>query len=224
MAERIIAIGDIHGCAVALRRLLDELQPSREDLVVPLGDFVDRGPDSREVIDQLLALEQTCQLVPLMGNHELMMLRAINDLGSLRFWLECGGMATVESYGGGMDIPEPHLEFLRRCCRFVETDDFIFVHANYDPDLPLDAQPDQRLFWEHVLTNPPGRHISGKTVIVGHTPQPSGEILDLGHLICLDTYCYGSGWLTALDVVNWRAWQVNKEGQLRAAPDSEPAS
>ena len=222
MADRIIAIGDIHGCAVAFRRLIDELQPSEGDLIVPLGDYVDRGPDSRGVIELLLELEQSCQLIPLMGNHELMMLRALNDLGSLRFWLECGGMATVESYGGGMDIPEPHLQFLRRCCRYVETEDFIFLHANYDPDLSLEAQPDHLLFWQHVLKDPPGRHISGKKVIVGHTPQSSGEVLDLGHLICIDTYCYGTGWLTALDLANNHMWQANKDGQLRdgsALPD-----
>lgn len=216
MSARIIAIGDIHGCEAALRRLLAEVQPAAGDLIVPLGDFVDRGPDSRGVVELLLDLEHECQLVPLIGNHELMMLRALNDLGSLRFWLECGGMATVDSYGGGMDIPESHLDFLRRCCRYVETDEFIFLHANYDPDLPLDAQPDQLLFWQHVLDDPPGQHVSGKTVIVGHTPQSSGEIRDLGHLICIDTYCYGTGWLTALDLTNNRVWQANKDGQLRS--------
>ena len=103
-------------------------------------------------MDLLLELERRCQLTPVMGNHELMMLRALNDLGSLRFWLECGGMVTVESYGGGMEIPEPHLAFLHRCCRFVETEGCIFLHANYDAELPLEVQPDRLLFWEHVFS------------------------------------------------------------------------
>lgn len=215
MPPRIIAIGDIHGCAKALRRLIQEIEPEPSDLIVPLGDFVDRGPESREVLDQLLELESECQLVPILGNHELMMLRALRDLGSLRYWLEIGGMATIDSYGGGMDIPETHLEFLQKCCRYVETEDFIFLHANYDADVPLEMQPDRLLFWEHLIKNVPGPHVSGKTVIVGHTPQASGEILDLGHVICLDTHCVGEGWLTAMELRTKTKWQVNKDGDLR---------
>jgi serine/threonine protein phosphatase 1 len=216
MSQRIIAIGDIHGCAQALRRLVAEIQPTTSDLIVPLGDFVDRGPDSRDVVEQLLKLERQCQLVPLLGNHELMMLQALNDVASLRFWLECGGLATIESYGEGMDIPETHVAFLQRCCRFVETDNFVFVHANYDARLPWERQPDRLLFWEHVFSQVPDRHRSGKPVIVGHTPQVSGEILDLGHLICIDTYCVGGGWLTALELETNTVWQVNKAGELRS--------
>ena len=217
MPKRTIAVGDIHGCALALQRLIEAVRPTADDLVVTLGDYVDRGPESRQVVDLLIDLEDRCQLAPLLGNHEIMMLEALEDLESLRFWLECGGMATVESYGGGMEeIPAAHLAFFHRCHRFVETEDFIFLHANYDPDLPLDAQPDRLLFWEHVVRRLPPEHYTGKTVIVGHTPQTSGEILDLGHLICLDTYCVGDGWLTAMEMESRQVWQANKQGELRA--------
>lgn len=216
MAARTIAIGDIHGCATALQQLVQEIQPQPEDLIVPLGDFVDRGPDSRQVLDQLIELDRQCQLVPLLGNHEIMMLQALANLESLSFWLQCGGMATVESYGGGMDIPESHIAFIQRCCRYVEIQDYLFVHANYDPELPLDQQPDRLLFWEHVIRNAPAPHRSGKTAIVGHTPQTTGEVLDLGHLICIDTYCIGDGWLTALEVNSRQLWQVSKQGEVRS--------
>jgi serine/threonine protein phosphatase 1 len=216
MPERTIAIGDIHGCADAFERLLDDIGPTTRDLVVPLGDFVDRGPDSRRVLDTLLELEGRCQLVPIIGNHEIMMLQALGDLSSLRFWLECGGMATVESYGGALeDVPESHLDFMQRCCRFVETEKHLLVHANYDPDAPLESQPDQLLFWEHVVRTLPSPHQSGKTAVVGHTPQKSGEILNLDYLVCIDTYCVGDGWLTAVDVQSGTVWQTNQRGDSR---------
>ena len=217
MPERIIAIGDIHGCAKAFEALIDKIQPTPDDLVIPLGDYVDRGPDSRRVLELLIDLKDRCRLMPLLGNHEIMLLQAMEDLGLLRFWLECGGMATVDSYDGGLEnMPQEHVVFLQQCYRFVETDRFIFVHANYDPRLPLEAQPDQLLFWEHVIRTLPGQHFSGKTAVVGHTPQPQGEILDLGYLLCIDTYCVGDGWLTAIDVEGGAIWQVNKQGELRA--------
>jgi serine/threonine protein phosphatase 1 len=217
MPDRTIAIGDIHGCAAALETLIGEIQPTADDLVIPLGDYVDRGPDTRRALDLLIELDDRCQLVPLLGNHEIMMLQAIADLGALQFWLECGGMATVESYGGALEhIPQEHLAFLHRCCRFVETDRFVFVHANYDANLPLEAQPDFLLFWQHVVHTLPGQHRSGKTAIVGHTPQTNGEILDVGYLICIDTYCVGDGWLTALDVESGTIWQADKHGELRS--------
>jgi serine/threonine protein phosphatase 1 len=219
MPNRIIAIGDIHGCAKALESLIQRVQPAPDDLIIPMGDYVDRGPDSRRVLDLLIDLTTRCHVVPLLGNHEIMMLQ---DLGSLRMWLECGGMATVDSYNGALEtIPQHHLDFLRNCCRYVETEQFMFVHANYDAYLPLGEQPDNLLFWEHVVRRLPEPHQSGKKVIVGHTPQSDGEILDLGHLICIDTYCVGGGWLTGLEVGNGTTWQVDQDGQPRVRAASE---
>ena len=83
-----------------------------------------------------------------------------------------------------------------------------------DP-LPMVEQPALILRWESLRDMTPGPHESGKTVIVGHTSQKGGEILDLGHLVCIDTYCCGGGWLTALDVDTEEVWQVNRNGELR---------
>src|SRR4051812_30312448 len=77
MAGRTIAIGDVHGCLRALAALLDAIGPDWEDTLVPLGDYIDRGPDSRGVLDQLLALAKRCRLVPLLGNHEEMLIAAV---------------------------------------------------------------------------------------------------------------------------------------------------
>jgi serine/threonine protein phosphatase 1 len=216
MPHRTIAIGDIHGCAKALARLIEAIQPTSDDTIVPLGDYVDRGPDSREVVNLLIGLVDRCELIPLLGNHERMMLDAIESLEVLEFWLEVGGQETLACYGGTFDeVPPDHLVFLRGLHRYYETASHFFLHANYDAELTLDQQPDRLLLWEHVVHTTPLRHASGKTAVVGHTPQGSGEVLDMGHVICIDTYCVGGGWLTALDVESGRIWQANRDGVLR---------
>ena len=222
--SRVIAIGDVHGCATALKALLDEIAPTFDDLIIPLGDYIDRGPNSRGVIDQLIELETTCRLRPLLGNHELMMLAVVEPKlnqkplsgADLAFWMQCGGDMTLDSYGHNLeDIDLPHLDFLNRCHRYFELDDHLFMHANYDPQLPLNRQTESVLFWEHILPTPPTAHCSGKTVVLGHTPQISGSPLDLGHLKAIDTYCCGGLWLTAHDITSGKVWQANEEGKTR---------
>jgi serine/threonine protein phosphatase 1 len=216
MTARIIAVGDIHGCSRACEALIAAIAPQPDDILVLLGDYVDRGPDSRGVLDQLVALVDSCMLVPLLGNHEILMLDAILDEEVHEFWKRCGGEETLASYGGSLDnVPAEHLVFLRGLRPFFETDSHLFVHANYDERLPLSQTPPSILFWEHIASRMPRPHRSGKTVIVGHTPQANGRILDLGYVVCLDTYCFGGGWLTALDVQNRRIWQANQDGELR---------
>jgi serine/threonine protein phosphatase 1 len=79
-------------------------------------------------------------------------------------------------------------------------------------------QPFELLRWESLRDVVPGPHFSGKTVITGHSSQKTGEILNLGYLVCIDTYCYGGGWLTALDVHTQEAWQTDLQGELRPPP------
>ena len=217
MPNRVIAIGDIHGCAEALRALLEVVDSGEDDQLIALGDFVDRGTNTREVIDQLIDLDRRCHFIPLLGNHEVMMLDALSshNTAKLDFWLHCGGEETIASYGGDFTrIPQAHLDFLETCHSYYENEHYLFVHANYHAELPLNRQPHHALFWQHLTEIPPP-HNSGKVAIVGHTPQLSGEVLDLGHIICIDTFCFGSGWLTALDVHSREIWQVDKQGNLR---------
>lgn len=216
MTGRTIAIGDIHGCSEALRALVAAIDPQPADTIVTLGDYIDRGPDSRGVIDQILGLEKRCRVVPLLGNHELMLLDALQNPYAVGPWRDCGGDATLASYGGSLvKIPGSHLEFIRRCRRYYETATHFFVHANYQDDVPLDEQPDYLLFWEHLFFAQPRPHDNDKIAIVGHTSQKSGEILDLGYVVCIDTFCHGSGWLTALDVGSGKLWQADRYGKLR---------
>lgn len=214
---RTIAIGDIHGCSTALARVVELIAPKPDDVVVPLGDFVDRGIDSKGVIEQLLALRDRCCLVPILGNHEEMMLRARASQRDLRGWLDWGGLACLDSYGstGQIDlIPRRHFDFLESCRTYFETERHFFAHANYQPDVPLDRLDIYTLRWLSLRDYvPPRPHCSGKVAIVGHTPQR--DCLDLGYLKCLDTGCCYGGWLMALDVDSGQSWQVNAQGEER---------
>jgi len=215
---RTIAIGDIHGCLAALESLLAAVQPRPEDTIVTLGDYVDRGPDTRGVIERLIQLGRQCRLVSLLGNHDEMLLNLYEGQSRLYFdWLLFGGDATLSSYGTMRpeEIPAAHAKFLRACPLFFETDRHFFVHGNYWAELPLDAQPRETLLWDSVKKRQPGPHTSGKTAIVGHASQKTGEVLDLGYLKCIDTWCYGDGWLAALDVESGKLWQVDKNGRPR---------
>ena len=216
--DRTIAIGDIHGCATALQALLDAIEPTQTDTIIGLGDYVDRGMESSRVLEMMTELISSTRLIPLIGNHELMMFKALQNRGDdMNFWMSHGGNATVASYGGRtQNIPQHHLTFLSHCMRFYETDTHFFVHANYVPDLPLEEQPDEVMFWQHVKEQIPPPHINGKTAVVGHTPQGDGEMLIFDHLNVIDTYCYGDQWLTALDVTTGDYWQANNLGKLRS--------
>ena len=110
------------------------------------------------------------------------------------YFLAMGGAATLASYGPGLRAaasPKNTSPSSRAASTYFETETHIFVHANYDPDLPMAEQLRETLLWESLRHTIPGPHLSGKTVITGHTAQKDGEILDLGYLKCIDTYCYG---------------------------------
>jgi serine/threonine protein phosphatase 1 len=225
MAHRTIAIGDIHGCLTAFATLIDAVEPGPGVTLVTLGDHIDRGPDSSGVVDRLIALAGRCQLIPLMGDHEELLVDALSDITARRRWLSCGGAETLRSYGWSPAgprrpladwIPEQHRKFLVGCRPYHETRSHLFVHAGFLPELPMDKQPGQALRWRVTDATTATPHHSGKVAVVGHTPQLAGGVLDLGFLVCIDTNCARGGWLTALDTNTGRIWQANQEGRLRA--------
>lgn len=222
---RTIAVGDIHGCLAAFDALIDAVKLQASDTLVILGDFIDRGPDSRGVVERLIELQDQCRLVPLFGNHEEMLLAAREGKSDLRYWKKFGGRETLDSYGRLADcsgIPRAHVRFIQDCPLFFETATHIFVHANAAPNFPMDQQSTLDLLWRPVVEGEVGPHYSGKTIVVGHTPQPTGHILDLGFLKCIDTWCCNGGQLTALDVDADQVWQANLRGDLRrSVPSSE---
>jgi serine/threonine protein phosphatase 1 len=218
---RHLAVGDIHGCFKALTTLAAFVPFRPEDRVVTLGDYVDRGPDSRAVLDWLIDRRRRGNLVALRGNHEIMMLQARDSEESYRRWVGYGGDATLASYspfgdpGRRVHVPGPHWRFLERdTVGWYETDTHLFVHANAYPDYALDEQPAFMLYWEFF--NDPPAHESGKVMVCGHTPQKSGRPVSLGHAVCIDTAACQGGWLTCLDVASGRYWQANQRGETRA--------
>lgn len=215
---RLFAIGDIHGCHVALKALIEVIDPTPDDTIVILGDVIDWGPDSRDCVRQLIEISDRCQLIPLLGNHEEMLLQALESENALRAWLDLGGEQTLLSYpyDGTNIIDIDHADYIRGFRDFHETEKFIFTHANYDPDLPMDRQPSLRLRWEHVEPDRQRPHHSGKTVFVGHTPQSNGQLLDLGFLTVADTDCSRGGWLSAVEVRTGKLYQTNQEGRIRS--------
>ena len=217
---RLLAIGDIHGCFKALGALWGIVQPSEKDIVVFLGDYVDRGPDSRQVLDLLIAESAKPNRIFLRGNHELMMLGAAENPFQAESWKECGGLETLISYGVRSafehwpgKVPKAHWTFLQQTQPYYETAKHIFVHACLDPQLDLDEQPNDFLYWETFDQLKP--HKSGKKVICGHTTLANGHIVDVGYGVCIETGVAYGGWLTCLDVNSLEYWQSNEDGETR---------
>ncbi|QDU57069.1 metallophosphoesterase family protein [Aeoliella mucimassa] len=214
---RTLAVGDIHGCYQALTTLESFAQFETTDRIVTLGDYIDRGPDSRLVIDWLIEYDQRGQLVPLRGNHELILFAARTSPVHFRDWLVCGGDTVLTSYGIETldDLPEEHWQFLSTRLRaYYELPTHFFVHATAYHDRPLAEQPDYMLYWERF--DAPEPHQSGRTMVCGHTAQRSGVPLDVGHAVCIDTCAYGGGWLTCLDIASGWCWQANEAGKTRS--------
>jgi serine/threonine protein phosphatase 1 len=216
---RVLTIGDIHGCNVALCTLLEAVQPAPEDQIIFLGDYIDGGYASRAVIDTLLRLKQTHAAVFLRGNHEWMILDAREDTSKSNLQQSFAYTETLYSYGTAREedwvaaIPAAHWEFFESTVRFFENDKHIFVHACLDPELALDEQPDELLFWNLFERIQP--HKTGKRIICGHTEQKSGQIKDAGFAVCIDTGVAIGGWLTCLDVNSGKFWQANEKGNSR---------
>jgi serine/threonine protein phosphatase 1 len=210
----LIAIGDIHGCAATMEALLDELAPTTADHLVFIGDYVDRGPDSRGVLDRLVRLGAdaaagrgpACTF--LRGNHDQMMLDYIDSRGAnLPLWRMNGGLSTIAAYvdrAGQLDVPDDHLEFLRATELAFDTEDFVFVHAGLDPDITVAenlAESDPAIMlWtrEHLDAE---LFLWEKTVVCGHTPM--ARPINSPRLIAIDTGAVyvnvrGLGLLTAV--------------------------
>ena len=189
-----LIIGDIHGCLSHLTALLDYVQPTPEQTIVTLGDYIDRGEDTKGVIDHLLALQQSHSLITLKGNHDVFMEEARHSAAHLDFWLQpdVGGTESLASYGNTLDcIPESHWNFLANAPLYHEGSDWICVHGGLDATLPLEQQNAEVLLNKRFTTAEP--HSSNKLVICGHTRQVDGIPKLRNNTLCIDTNVFDGG-------------------------------
>jgi serine/threonine protein phosphatase 1 len=218
---RIFAIGDIHGCPDELETLLEAVRPGKGDTLCFLGDYVDRGPASRDVVDLLLELAKgRAECVFLRGNHEDMLLDFVGRGGRFgEAYLENGGSTTLRSYGlaprrdPDLDqmLPAEHLEFFENLQLVWDVGRSFCVHAGVRPTLPLDEQREEDLMW--IREDFFGRsHSYGKVVLYGHTPRRAVEIAP-PYRIGLDTGLVYGGYLSCLELGERVLWQVARHSR-----------
>ena len=202
--NRTYVIGDIHGCSDLLSELLEKIKPlAQDDTVIFIGDYIDRGPDSKGVIDIVLKLRaEHHRVITLMGNHEFMLLGAIKGDGQNEF-LKMGGDATLKSYDIPPEsinelaarLPRNHLVFLDDLLPYWEDEDHIYVHAGLQPGVHLTQQSPDWLFWSREAFIH-STYDFGKKVIYGHTPYDTPKIDE--NKIGIDTGAVYGNTLTCL--------------------------
>jgi serine/threonine protein phosphatase 1 len=215
-------IGDIHGCSDELRYLIDSLPVRPDDEIIFLGDYIDRGPDSRGVVSFLIKLKEQLsenRLVFLKGNHEDMLLSYLELSGQHgKMFLLNGGKATVESYGVSAEISSPerlstavppeHLAFYLGLINYYVTESYLCVHAGVNPLKNLPEQTDEELLWiRHPFLY--SSHALPYTILFGHTPQAS-VLYDLPYKIGLDTGLVYGNMLTCLDTDEKILYQIGR--------------
>ncbi len=231
---RVYAIGDIHGRLDLLNKLIDLMAADAanyngEKIAVFLGDYIDRGPESKGVISRLMQpLPANIRPVFLLGNHEWAMLQFFHSLETGAGWMVYGGMETLKSYGIPMQpgkatperltelqqtlkerFPPDHREWLKNCLIHFEIGDYYFAHAGVRPGVPLNEQTDtDRLWIRQGFLDWRGSGLE-KMIVHGHTISPEVEVLP--HRIGIDTGAYASGKLTAvvLEGTNCRFLQTS---------------
>jgi serine/threonine protein phosphatase 1 len=192
-------IPDIHGRDDLLGRALTEIavrSGGEAGIIVTIGDYVDKGPDSRQVIDRLLSgVAEGWRLITLKGNHDVMMEQALRDPARMASWMEKGGDAALASYGGDVDaVPQAHIAWLDRLQLMHVDAHRVYVHAGVDPEVPLDRQEEVTLLWKRYPKGYPSG-FGELHVVHGHDNDPDGPLLYEGRTN-LDTAAWRTGRLT----------------------------
>ena len=189
-------VPDLHGrldlLCEGLKRIATHAM-SQAVTVIMLGDYVDKGPESKQVIDRLLAgLADRWQLVALKGNHDAMMVEALRDPAKMDVWIEKGGDAALKSYGGeAVAVPQAHIAWLDNLPLMHRDQYRLYVHAGIDPKLPLERQTEQTLLWKrYPQCDPSG--FGALHVVHGHDNFPEGPLLYEGRSN-LDTQAWRTG-------------------------------
>lgn len=222
----LYAIGDIHGNLCSLQTIFNHIAYSKDDIFVFLGDYIDRGPASKQVIDFIMDLSQKTNVIPLMGNHEAMMYFAKDDAANRGMWLQCGGVQTLDSYNAGdinewvSDIPKEHWAFIENLRIMYITDKYIFAHASFEANTEFTEQDPNILLWQNTEGNI--QHQSGKTLVVGHTPQLDHRVKFFENTILADSFSFApDGWLSCINLTEYENGeefcyvQANEKGEFR---------
>jgi serine/threonine protein phosphatase 1 len=211
-SERLFVIGDIHGCLDPLKRMMDKIDwRPEEDGLIFLGDYIDRGENSRGVVEYIIEISNASPLVQcLMGNHENILLDFLSS-GDPRLLLLNGGMTTLESYQAEEKgekealIPPEHEAFFENLYLYIELDDYYVVHAGFRPGVEIDKQATEDLIWirEPFIFSD---YDFGKKVIFGHTPLAEPLVMD--NKIGLDTGAVYGNRLTCLEIPRMKFYSV----------------
>ncbi|OUL18442.1 metallophosphoesterase family protein [Nostoc sp. 106C] len=216
-SQRRIVIGDVHGHYEGLMTLLAAIAPASNDQLYFLGDLIDRGPQSAQVVNFVKNNNYPC----LLGNHEQMLLNVLSNgsasTPAMQAWLYSGGQATIASYQEAT-IPQEHIDWFTTLPTYLDLGDVWLTHAGVDPFMPLNKQTAEQFCWIreefHGIEKP---FFPDKLIIVGHTitfTLPGvipGQLAQGKGWLDIDTGAYHprSGWLTALDVTNNLVYQAN---------------
>ena len=206
-------ITDIHGCNITFHALLKKLNLQPSDELYLLGDYIDRGPNSKGVIDTILDLQrQGFRVFCLKGNHEDAMLEARTDLIGRQYWLSWGGVETLRSFGCELtEIPGIYWDFMENLHPYLEVDDYILVHAglNFGQGKPLDDY--QSMMWIREWYNEIDyRWLGNRKIIHGHTPirkqdiELMAESIHKNQFLDIDAGCYCYDWLCAFELTEQR--------------------
>ena len=206
------AISDIHGHNSTFERLLKRIDFQKSDELILLGDYIDRGPDSKGVIDTIIDLQdQDYNITCLMGNHEQMLLQTLEDPSYEMNWLRNGGDRTLSSFStsSAEKIPNKYIDFMKSLKLYHELEDFIFVHAgiNMLAEKPFEDQASLLWLrdWQEMYSK---KWLENRKVIHGHTPTFQNKIIKQAEfkekVVCIDNGCFverpGYGSLCALDI------------------------
>lgn len=199
--KRIIGISDIHGEYDKLCTVLDKISPKKDDTIVFMGDYIDRGKKSREVVDKIIDMQNICNCVYLIGSHEYAMLHAnLDDYYNYLFW-NYGGDATVDSYGSFDNIMKIHGNFFNSLKPYHIIGDYLFVHAGLRVGVPIEEQDltDMVYIRSEFYKK---KHNFPYKIIFGHTEFDEPQIQE--DKICIDTGCgkYKDAPLTAIIIEN----------------------
>ncbi len=199
--SRLIGISDIHGEYDKLCAVIDKIQPKKDDTIIFMGDYIDRGKNSRDVVDKLISMQDVCRCVYLIGSHEYAMLHANSDEYYHYLFWNYGGDATAESYGCFENIMKVHGDFFRSLKPYHIENNYMFIHAGIRIGVPLDEQEltDMVYIRREFYTK---KHDLPFKIIFGHTEFDEPQVFD--DKICIDTGCgkYKDAPLTAIVIEN----------------------